>query len=295
MRNFNGRFWLTFMNHALFMDNLFSFLNLEPQMRQTQKPAIMPRTLQRGLEFRNVSFRYPGREDWALHGVNLIIRPGEKLALVGQNGAGKTTLIKLMTRLYDPTEGQILLDGVDLREYDPDELRRKIGVIFQDFVRYHLTMRENIGFGQIDALDDETRINDAAERGGADEVAAELPDGIETVLGRWFHSGHELSGGQWQKVALGRAFMRDGEVLVLDEPTSALDAEHEFEIFQRFRELTEGKIAVLISHRFSTVRMADRIAVIEDGAISELGSHEELMNLGGTYARLFEMQASGYR
>ena len=300
-RNSQGTFQGLFDNlnrlyeNGLFMDNLFSFLNLEPQMSRSATPAVMPKHLTQGLEFRNVSFRYPDREDWALRGVNLMIRPGEKLALVGQNGAGKTTLIKLMTRLYDPTEGQILLDGVDLRDYAPEDLRRKIGVIFQDFVRYQLSMRENIGFGQIEALDDTERIDSAAERGGADEVAAELPEGIETVLGRWFHAGHELSGGQWQKVALGRAFMRDGEVLVLDEPTSALDAEHEFEIFQRFRELTEGKIAVLISHRFSTVRMADRIAVIADGAISELGSHEELIALGGTYARLFEMQASGYR
>jgi ATP-binding cassette subfamily B protein len=300
-RNSQGTFQGMFDNvnrlyeNGLFMDNLFSFLNLQPQMPRAQVPAVMPKKLQQGLEFRNVSFRYPGREDWALRGVNLRIAPGEKLALVGQNGAGKTTLIKLMTRLYDPTDGEILLDGVDLREYEPDELRQKIGVIFQDFVRYQLTLRENIGFGQIQALDDEARISNAAERGGADEVASELPDGMETMLGRWFNQGHELSGGQWQKIALGRAFMRDGEVLVLDEPTSALDAEHEYEIFQRFRELTEGKIAVLISHRFSTVRMADRIAVIEDGHISELGSHDELMQQGGTYARLFEMQASGYR
>ena len=281
--------------NGLFMDNLFSFLDLKPQMARADRPAVMPRDMTRGLEFRNVAFRYPGREDWALRGVNLHIRPGEKLALVGQNGAGKTTLIKLLTRLYDPTEGQILLDGVDLRDFDPDDLRRKIGVIFQDFVRYQLTMRENIGFGQIEQLDDEELIRSAAERGGADEVANELPDGIDSTLGRWFKDGNELSGGQWQKVALGRAFMRDGEVLVLDEPTSALDAEHEFEIFQRFRDLTAGKIAVLISHRFSTVRMADRIAVIENGNISELGSHEELMLLGGTYSRLFEMQAQGYR
>lgn len=300
-RNSQGTFQGLFDNinrlyeNGLFMDNLFGFLNLKPQMAEARTPAVMPRHMIKGLEFRNVSFQYPGRQDWALRGVNLTIRPGEKLALVGQNGAGKTTLIKLMTRLYDPTEGQILLDGVDLRDYEPDELRRKIGVIFQDFVRYHLSMRENIGFGQIDEMDDAARVADAAERGGADEVADELPEGMDTVLGRWFHQGHELSGGQWQKVALGRAFMREGEVLVLDEPTSALDAEHEFEIFQRFRELTAGKIAVLISHRFSTVRMADRIAVIEDGKIAELGSHAELMELGGTYSRLFEMQAAGYR
>jgi ABC-type transport system involved in cytochrome bd biosynthesis fused ATPase/permease subunit len=190
---------------------------------------------------------------------------------------------------------EILLDGVDLREYDLDELRQRIGVIFQDFVKYQLSVRENIGFGQIDRLDDAAQIASSAERGGADSVVAELPEGMDTMLGRWFEKGHELSGGQWQKIALSRAFMRDGEVLVLDEPTSALDAEREYEIFQRFRDLTEGKIAVLISHRFSTVRMADRIAVIEDGQISELGSHAELLALGGTYARLFEMQAEGYR
>jgi ATP-binding cassette subfamily B protein len=230
-----------------------------------------------------------------LKGLNLSFPMGKKVGLLGRNGAGKTTLIKLMTRLYDPTEGQILLDGVDLREYDLDELRKRIGVIFQDFVKYQLSMKENIGFGQIDRLDDAPRVAISAERGGADTVVAELPEGMDTMLGRWFEKGHELSGGQWQKIALSRAFMRDGEVLVLDEPTSALDAEREYEIFQRFRDLTEGKIAVLISHRFSTVRMADRIAVIEDGQISELGSHAELLALGGTYARLFEMQAEGYR
>jgi ATP-binding cassette subfamily B protein len=280
---------------GLFMDNLFSFLKLDSQMASTPDPRPIPSPLRQGIEFRDVSFKYPGREDWALRHVNLHIRPGEKLALVGANGAGKTTLIKLLTRLYDPTEGQILIDGVDMRDYDPSQLRERIGVIFQDFVHYQLSARENIGFGQIQALDDEGRLLAAAERGGADEVVAELPAGYDTRLGRWFEDGHELSGGQWQKIALGRAFMRDGEVLVLDEPTSALDAEREYEIFQRFRELTNGKIAVLISHRFSTVRMADRIAVIADGRVSELGSHEELLALGGTYAHLFELQASGYR
>jgi ATP-binding cassette subfamily B protein len=281
--------------NGLFMDNLFSFFKLAPQMARSEHPAIMPARFEQGLEFRHVWFRYPGREDWALRDVSLRIAPGEKLAFVGPNGAGKTTMIKLLTRLYDPTEGQITLDGIDLREYDPDELRQRIGVIFQDFVKYQLTVRENIGFGQIDRLEDAARVQGAAERGGADEVVAELPDGIDTMLGRWFEKGHELSGGQWQKVALGRAFMRDGEVLVLDEPTAALDARAEFEVFQRFKELSRGKTAVLISHRFSSVRMADRILVLADGKVEAAGTHEELVAQRGRYAELFELQAAGYR
>lgn len=278
-----------------FMDNLFSFLNLKTQTDANSKNLPMPRPIRKGIEFRNVSFRYPSRKQYALRNVNLFIGPGEKLALVGANGAGKTTLVKLMTRLYDPTEGQILLDGIDLREYDLEDLRRRIGVIFQDFVRYHTTARENIGFGQIENLDNTAHIMMAAERGGADEVIEALPDKYETMLGAWFEKGHELSGGQWQKIALSRAFMRDGEVLVLDEPTAALDAEREYEIFQRFRELTDGKIALLISHRFSTVRMADRIVVLENGQLTEYGTHQELMGHDGMYAKLFNMQAAGYR
>jgi ATP-binding cassette subfamily B protein len=281
--------------NSLFMSNLYSFLDLEPQMPPSANLRPMPATIRQGIEFRDVSFRYPGRKEWALHKVNLTLQPGEKLALVGGNGAGKTTLIKLLTRLYDPTEGQILLDGVDLRDYDLAEWRAKIGVIFQDFVRYHLSASENVGLGQIDKLADRERILEASRKGGADPVLTALPDGYDTVLGKWFKDGHDLSGGEWQKVALSRAFMRDAEVLVLDEPTSALDAEQEYQIFQRFRALTSGKIAVLISHRFSTVRMADRIAVIEDGGISELGSHQELMAQNGTYAHLFNIQAQGYR
>jgi ATP-binding cassette subfamily B protein len=280
---------------GLFLSNLFSFLALSPQMSQPAQPRPVPRPLSHGIEFRNVSFRYPERDEWVLRNVSLHIVPGEKLALVGANGAGKTTLIKLLTRLYDPTEGQILLDGVELSEYDQADLRRCIGVIFQDFVRYQTTARENIGFGQIDEIADDARIFDASQRGGADAVIERLPGGYDTMLGKWFAEGQELSGGQWQKVALGRAFMRDGEVLVLDEPTAALDAEREYEIFQSFRELTEGKTAILISHRFSTVRMADRIAVLNGGQLTELGTHHELLELDGTYARLFTMQAEGYR
>jgi len=280
---------------ALFMSNLYGFLELVPDMVASGTQHKVARPITQGIEFRDVSFKYPNKPEWALRHVSLTIGPGEKIALVGANGAGKTTFIKLLTRLYDPSEGQILLDGRDLRDYDLEDLRKRIGVIFQDFVRYMMTARENIGFGQIEALDDQPRIEVAAQKGGADEVVGELPKGYETMLGGWFNEGRQLSGGQWQKVALGRAFMRDAEVLVLDEPTAALDAEREYEIFQRFRALTDGRIAILISHRFSTVRMADRIAVFVQGAMTELGTHPELLAQSGTYARLFNMQAEGYR
>lgn len=281
--------------NALFMSNLFKFLELEPQMVLTTNPVPLPHTFLKGIEFQNVSFKYEGREDYALQHVNLHIRPGEKIALVGPNGAGKTTLIKLLTRLYDPTEGRILLHGEDLRDYDVKELRQRIGVIFQDFVRYHLTAAENVGFGQVESLTDRPRIVRAAEKTGAHSMITGLPNGYETTLGRWFSQGHDLSGGEWQKVALARAFMRDCQVLVLDEPTAALDAENELRVFEQFRELTADKTAVLISHRFSTVRMADRIFVVEHGQISEEGSHSELLALGGTYARLFNLQAQSYQ
>ncbi len=279
---------------GLFLNNLFDFLALEPRISDGRNLPV-PRPIRQGIEFRNVSFRYPDRAEWALRDINLHIAPGEKIALVGANGAGKTTLIKLLTRLYDPTEGQILLDGVDLRDYNLHELRQRIGVIFQDFVRYQATARENIGFGQIEEVANEARVRAAAERGGADEIVRRLANGYDTMLGRWFENGAELSGGQWQKIALGRAFMRDSEVLVLDEPTAALDAEQEYEIFQRFRDLTAGRIAVLISHRFSTVRMADRIVVLDNGRIIETGPHQELVAANGMYARLFHLQAAGYR
>jgi ATP-binding cassette, subfamily B, bacterial len=279
----------------LFMANFFEFLCLQPRMTFAGQRRKLPVPLRGGIEFRELGFRYPQSDGWALRGVNLSIRPGEKIALVGHNGAGKTTLIKLLSRLYDPTEGSILIDGIDIRDLDPLELQQRIGVIFQDFVRYHLPVRENIGFGQIDAMGDVERIAAAARKSGAQAVVEELPQGYETMLGRWFQDGHELSLGQWQKIALARAFMREAEILVLDEPTASVDARTEYEIFQNFKTLTEGKMAILISHRFSTVRMADRIAVIQEGRIAELGTHEELLRREGIYAELFGMQAEGYR
>ena len=279
----------------LFMANYFEFLDIEPRMRVAAPPKKLPAELAHGIEFRGVGFRYPESDEWVLRNVDLRIRAGEKIALVGHNGAGKTTLIKLLSRLYDPVEGAILLDGIDIRDIDPIELRQKIGVIFQDFVRYHLPARENIGFGQIEAADEIERIVESARKSGAHKMIEDLPEGYETMLGRWFHGGHELSLGQWQRIALARAFMRDAEILVLDEPTASLDAQTEYEIFRHFQELTDGKMAILISHRFSTVRMADRIVVIENGRIAEMGSHEELLRQEGTYARLFSLQAEGYR
>jgi len=281
--------------NGLFMSNLFAFLELKPSMPVAASPAPAPIEIRSGIEFREVSFKYEGHDEYALRDISFKIDPGEKIALVGPNGAGKTTLIKLLTRLYDPTEGQILLDGIDLRDIDPRDLRQRIGVIFQDFVRYHLAASENVGFGQIEALADRPRIVGAAEKSGAHPVITALPEGYETTLGRWFSKGRDLSGGEWQKIALARAFMRDCEVIVLDEPTAALDAENEMKVFQQFRELTTDKIAFLISHRFSTVRMADRIFVIEKGAITEEGTHEGLLALDGTYARLFTLQAESYK
>ncbi|HZY41443.1 MAG TPA: ABC transporter ATP-binding protein, partial [Anaerolineae bacterium] len=238
--------------NALFMSNLFAFLDLKPLMPVSAAPTPLPARIQHGVEFRNVSFKYADRDDYALRNVTLSIKPGEKIALVGANGAGKTTLVKLLTRLYDPTEGQVLIDGIDLREVDPKDLQKRIGVIFQDFVKYFLPARENIGFGQIDQLENQPRIIDSATRSGAHQTITGLPQGYDTMLGKWFERGNDLSGGEWQKIALARAFMREAEVLVLDEPTAALDAINEYAVFQRFRELTDNKIALLISHRFST-------------------------------------------
>jgi len=285
----------TIYESTLFISNLFAFLELRPSIPPSTAGRRPPETWQEGFVFHGVSFRYPGTDKDALHNVSLRLRPGEKVALVGENGAGKTTLVKLLCRLYDPTEGVITLDGVDLREYDPASLQERIGVIFQDFARYYLTARENVGFGQVEALDDQARVEAAAKKSGAHEVISALPNGYDTTLGRWFDDGHQLSLGEWQKVALARAFMRDADLLILDEPTASLDARTEYEIFQRFAELTHDRTAILISHRFSTVRMADRIVVLNEGHVVEHGTHQQLLERGGVYATLFNMQAEGYR
>ena len=280
---------------ALYLEDLFSFFAVRPSIASPPDPRPFPQPLRSGIAFENVGFRYPDSSRWAVRYLSLTLRVGEVVALVGENGAGKTTIVKLLARLYDPTEGRILLDGYDLREYDLTDLRRHIGVIFQDFVRFHFTAGENIGAGQIEAADDRSRIHQAAERSLADRIIQRLPQGYDQPLGKRFHEGADLSGGEWQKIAIARAYMRDADVLILDEPTAALDARSEYEVFQRFRDLSLGKTAILISHRFSTVRMADRILVLEDGHVVESGSHEELVTSGGRYAELFELQASGYR
>ena len=280
---------------ALYLDDLFSFFEIEPEIVSPQNPRPFPVPIRQGFTFEDVGFRYPGAERWAVRHLSFTLQAGEVLALVGENGAGKTTLVKLLARLYDPDEGRILLDGHDLREYDVEALRAHIGVIFQDFVRYHLTAAENIAVGRIEARDDRERIVAAAERSLADEVIAKLPDGYDQVIGKRFRTGVDLSGGEWQKIAIARAYMRDAQLLILDEPTAALDARSEFEVFQRFKELSEGKTAVLISHRFSSVRMADHILVLAEGKVEAMGTHEELLAQGGRYAELFELQATGYR
>lgn len=279
----------------LFLSNLHEFFELKSKVVEPSHPRPVPQPMQIGLAFDHVSFRYPTGTRKVLEDISLTIRPGEVVALVGENGSGKTTLIKLLCRLYDPASGIITLDGVDLRQLETTALRREISVIFQDYAQYHLTARENIWFGNVALPPDQERIVAAARHAGADEVIAGLPQGYETILGKWFENGEELSVGEWQKVALARAFMRDTQIIVLDEPTGALDAGAEYEVFKKFRQLAEGRTAILISHRFSTVRMADRIFVLEGGRIIESGTHDELVRLGGTYARLFETQAQYYR
>ena len=280
---------------AIYLQDLFEFFEIKPRITPTAHPRLFPHPIVNGFTFEDVGFRYHNSERWANRHLSFTLRAGEKLALVGENGAGKTTLIKLLTRLYDPTEGRILLDGVDLREYDPEDLRRNVGVIFQDYLRYHMTMAQNIAIGNITRKEDRVLIESAARQSLADVLAEKLPGRYDQDLGRRFGQGVELSGGEWQKIALARAYMRDAQLLILDEPTAALDARAEYEVFQRFSELTKGRTAVLISHRFSTVRMADRILVLDKGELMEIGSHEELLAHDGRYAELFHLQARGYR
>lgn len=283
------------MSQAMYLNDLFSFFEIQPEIRSPVNAAPIPRPIQQGFVFEDVGFIYPGAERWAVRHMSFTLHAGEVLALVGENGAGKTTLVKLLTRLYDPSEGRILLDGRDLREYDLDALRASMGVIFQDFVRYNFTAAENIAVGRIAERSDRGRIENAARRSLANDVIAKFPGGYEQMIGKRFRNGVELSGGEWQKMAIARAYMREAEVLVLDEPTAALDARSEFEVFQRFKELSAGKTAIIISHRFSSVRMADRILVLADGKVEASGTHEQLMAQSGRYSELFELQAAGYR
>ncbi len=279
---------------ALYLQDFFDFLTLKPLSSNHQGTHRVPRPIREGFVFENVSFKYPGSDQWALRNLSFHLRAGEKLALVGENGAGKTTIVKLLAHLYEPDEGRILLDGVDLCDYDPDDLRDEIGIIFQDFFRYALTVSENIAVGNIDERQNRALIEEAARKSLADGVVTGLPKKYDQMLGKRFTGGVDLSGGQWQKVALARAYMRNAQLIILDEPTAALDARAEHEVFVRFAELIKGKTGVLISHRFSTVRMADRILFLEHGQLLEIGSHEELLAKKGKYAELFRLQAKGY-
>jgi ATP-binding cassette subfamily B protein len=280
---------------SLYLDDLFSFFEIEPTILDPERPEPFPTPLKQGIVFDNVGFRYPGSEIWAVRNLSFTAPAGETLALVGENGAGKTTIVKLMTRLYDPDEGRILIDGVDLKQISTADLRQHIGVIFQDFLRYSFSAADNIAVGRIDASGDRERVVRSAEQSLADPVIRKLPAGYDQMLGRVFAKGQDLSGGEWQKIAIARAYMRNAEIIVLDEPTAALDARAEAEVFTRFKNLAEGTTAVLISHRFSTVRMADRIVVLADGKVEEAGTHAELIAKAGRYADLFELQAAGYR
>ncbi|UZF91782.1 ABC transporter ATP-binding protein [Bosea sp. NBC_00550] len=282
-------------SQAQYLNDYFSFMDLRSSMPNAARPRAFPSPLRQGIVFEDVGFRYPGKDGWAVRHLSFVLSPGETLALVGENGAGKTTIVKLLTRLYDPVEGRILVDGIDLREIDLDELRSHVGAIFQDFARYNITAAENIGIGRVAAIDDRPRIVEAARKSLADPLMGKLPMGYDQMLGRSFAQGIDLSGGEWQKIAIARAYFRDADILILDEPTAALDARAEVEIFERFRNLSRSTTALLISHRFSTVRMADRIIVLENGAILESGDHAALMALGGRYAELFSLQAAGFQ
>jgi ATP-binding cassette subfamily B protein len=280
---------------AVYLQDFFDFFEIQPKIVLSQRPLPFPKPIRQGFTFENVGFKYSNAERWANRHVSFTLHPGEKIALVGENGAGKTTLVKLLARLYDPTEGRILLDGIDLREYDLDELRIQIGVIFQDFIRYQMSVKQNIAVGNITEVGNSELIQSSSVQSMAHPLIERLPHKYEQMLGRRFNNGIDLSGGEWQKIALARAYMKDAQLLILDEPTAALDARAEYEVFQRFSELTQGKSAVLISHRFSTVRMADRILVLEKGQLIELGSHNELLEQNGRYAELFRLQAMGYQ
>jgi len=280
---------------AIFLQDFFDFFSIKPAIHPHTNPRPFPDPIVTGFTFEDVGFKYSNSDRWANRHLNFTLRPGEKLALVGENGAGKTTLVKLLVRLYDPSEGRILLDGYDLKEYDIDDIRIQMGIIFQDFIRYQMSASENIAVGNLKEINNEELIIQSAKQSLADTIIEKLPNKYQQILGHYFNNGFELSGGEWQKVALARAYMRNSQIVILDEPTAALDARAEYEVFQRFSDVTEKKTAVLISHRFSTVRMADRIIVLDKGEIIEVGSHEELLEKEGRYAELFQLQALGYK
>jgi ATP-binding cassette subfamily B protein len=294
MENMLSRF-TSVSQGAIYLNDFLEFFEIRPRIKAALNALPFPNPIVEGFTFENVGFQYHNSDRWANRNLNFTLKPGEKLALVGENGAGKTTLVKLLARLYDPTEGRILLDGVDLKNYDIGQLRLNMGVIFQDYIRYQMTLSQNIAVGNITQIDNRDLIRKAAEESLADSLAAKLANGYEQWLGRRFNEGVELSGGEWQKVALARAYMKDAQVLILDEPTAALDARAEYEVFLRFAELTKGKSAVLISHRFSTARLADRILVLDKGTVLEVGTHQQLLQLNGRYAELFQLQAKGYQ